>query len=175
MTKKIPAALSAMSAIQAAEWLKISGPRFDALVRNGDLPRPVIQPDGRKMWTADDIRRSPFVTKPTDFISGVEDPKIYGLLRIYFIELLDFIKIGYTENVSMRLAQMQTAVPIDLKLLLDIPGDKTLEEIIHFKFAPIRVRGEWFKRHPALLAYIDALKSGTGEVLPDDPFKGHPL
>lgn len=81
---------------------------------------------------------------------------------LYFIECQcaeRHIKIGVSVNVLVRLVNMRAHCPYELKLLKAAPGDAHLEIELHQRFAGDRVRGEWFRRSPELLAYIDALPS----------------
>ncbi len=91
---------------------------------------------------------------------------------IYFVaaEGLGHIKIGYTggEDVGVRLADLQTASPVPLKLLSTIPGTMEDEKDLHRRFASARVCGEWFKPTNELLALIapvDVLACGKVEVV----------
>lgn len=79
---------------------------------------------------------------------------------IYYIRFGDRIKIGFTVDVRTRL----TALPFD-ELLAVEPGPPELERMRHHEFAPHRLRGEWFREHPDLLAHIEMLVShyGTAE------------
>jgi hypothetical protein len=56
-------------------------------------------------------------------------------------------------------SNMRAHCPYELKLLKAVPDVAHLEIELHQKFAGDRVRGEWFKRTPELLAYIDSLPS----------------
>jgi hypothetical protein len=82
--------------------------------------------------------------------------------RVYFIEGGDFIKIGVSANPIDRLAALQTSTPFDLKLLADFPGDASEEFRIQGAFAHLHVRGEWFRRHPAILDYVESRKRKKG-------------
>jgi hypothetical protein len=65
---------------------------------------------------------------------------------VYFIQAGENgpIKIGWSENPEMRLAQLQGAHHEDLSLLLTVNGDKALEGRLHFRLEQHRLRGEWF-------------------------------
>lgn len=77
--------------------------------------------------------------------------------EVYFVQSGDFIKIGYSKNVSERLVTMQTGSPTELILIATIPGSVITEERIHRLFERLYHRGEWFRRTPQLMAYIDWL------------------
>jgi hypothetical protein len=76
---------------------------------------------------------------------------------VYFIYNQDSnaIKIGWAGNVQNRLAELQTASPIKLKLLktiqLESPAEaQSLEKQLHRHFAHLKIQGEWFKADPVL-------------------------
>ena len=54
------------------------------------------------------------------------------------------VKIGWTLDPVRRVAGLQTGNPCELSLVELIPGDRTLEAIIHAEIRSERVRGEWF-------------------------------
>jgi hypothetical protein len=55
------------------------------------------------------------------------------------------IKIGYTADPFARLEELQTAHYEDLRLLMTIADNGTLEARLHERFAELRIRGEWFR------------------------------
>lgn len=82
--------------------------------------------------------------------------------ELYFIECQcaeRHIKIGVSSNIKVRLVNMRAHCPYELKLLKAVPGGAHLEIELHQRFFGDRVRGEWFKRTPDLLAYIESLPS----------------
>ncbi|MEP2742474.1 MAG: GIY-YIG nuclease family protein [Bauldia litoralis] len=70
-----------------------------------------------------------------------------------------FVKIGMTRNVGMRLATLQAASPFELVLLASEPGYVQREAELHAMFADLRVRGEWFRHEGRLASYITSLSS----------------
>jgi len=80
--------------------------------------------------------------------------------ELYFIECQcaeRHIKIGVSSNIKVRLVNMRAHCPYELKLLKAVTAGAHLEIELHQRFAADRVRGEWFRRTPELLAYIDSL------------------
>lgn len=65
---------------------------------------------------------------------------------IYFIQAGEngLIKIGYSHSPEQRLAKLQTASPVPLKILITVDGDMGFEARLHRKFADFRAEGEWF-------------------------------
>lgn len=80
---------------------------------------------------------------------------------VYFVRCGDRIKIGYSENVTKRMASLASAFASPLTLLATMPGPPSLERELHAKFAAHRVRGEWFRRAPDLDAFIVELNAGS--------------
>lgn len=54
------------------------------------------------------------------------------------------IKVGFANDVQMRLKQLQTGNPRQLVLLVAMPGHSELEACIHRCWERYRIRGEWF-------------------------------
>jgi hypothetical protein len=72
--------------------------------------------------------------------------------HVYFISFGSLIKIGFSTNIQQRLR----VLPHD-ELLAKIPGTMRDEKVLHRQFAHLRQQGEWFRKEPDLLAYIDTL------------------
>ena len=84
------------------------------------------------------------------------------------------IKIGRTKNICARLKELQTASPIELVLLAYQPGSGREELYYHHCFAHARLRGEWFRPVPELLACIAELRRHTAAVEPATPKQAQP-
>lgn len=71
----------------------------------------------------------------------------------YIIQADEYVKIGFTSNISRRMNMLQTGHHRELKLLASYPyrnADlaRTKESLLHEQFVHCRVRGEWFKAAP---------------------------
>lgn len=78
---------------------------------------------------------------------------------VYFIAAYrGLIKIGVAKDVQARLRALQTGSGVALTLLATVPGSYALERHYHQRFASRRRHGEWFARHPSLMAEIGRLK-----------------
>lgn len=99
---------------------------------------------------------------------------------IYFVGVGDEspVKIGFSESVETRVAQLQTAHWNDIDVLGVIRGSRSLETQVHTRLADARVRGEWFAREAAL-DVLEFLRSrpvpaaklaAVPEAYPRDPF-----
>jgi hypothetical protein len=64
------------------------------------------------------------------------------------------IKIGFSSNILLRMERLQTANSEELRLLLRLPGSQVEEHGLHRKFLLSRIRGEWYRPTPDLLAFI---------------------
>lgn len=81
---------------------------------------------------------------------------------IYFVstdEIPDFpIKIGWTKRHDhLRLKQLQNGCPYRLKILAIVHALDHMESALHAKFKHLRMTGEWMRRAPDLMEYIDQL------------------
>ena len=82
---------------------------------------------------------------------------------VYFIECGDFIKIGFTVSVEGRVRTLATAIPFPLTILATINGSRDTESYLHSRFAEARHKGEWFRKTPELLDYIEHIKKPSAE------------
>ncbi len=82
--------------------------------------------------------------------------------KVYFIgtdaELGSMVKIGVARNVRDRLHNLRTASPVELRVIATRYGDRKVEKTYHSRFHASRVRGEWFRISPAILAEIERLQ-----------------
>jgi len=74
--------------------------------------------------------------------------------KVYFVRSGKLIKIGFTTDLEGRVSRLQTGSPYDLQLLGTIEGTQRDEQALHRRFANLNVRGEWFRGHTSLMAYI---------------------
>jgi len=74
---------------------------------------------------------------------------------VYFVRVPGFIKIGWTTDITARIAGMQTGSPHLIELLATRPGSIQDERDMHSRFAHLHFRGEWFHEHPLILTYIE--------------------
>jgi len=77
---------------------------------------------------------------------------------VYFLAAGDFIKIGTSRAFTERMHKVRTDIPFQIEVLLLEEGSTKEEKALHKRFAAVRHRGEWFRRTPELLRYIDARK-----------------
>jgi hypothetical protein len=79
---------------------------------------------------------------------------------VYFVQHASGpIKVGVAANVLGRIADLQTANPEPLRLLLGIGGNSTLEAAIHLALVHARIRGEWFAPRDEVLRLIELLRT----------------
>jgi hypothetical protein len=89
---------------------------------------------------------------------------------IYVITAQEFIgtyKIGLTNSIERRLADMQTGCPYLLFALRSymVTNPVAVEAMLHAFFHKKRVRGEWFRLDDTDLNYIDDAMTCVDEVL----------
>lgn len=77
------------------------------------------------------------------------DPNVNTFKRghcVYFIRCNDYVKIGTTADLSVRLDGIRCNNPFDLQVLLIVYTRKNgyLEGWFHRHFAAYRYRNEWF-------------------------------
>lgn len=84
--------------------------------------------------------------------------------NVYFIAADGAIKIGYSANVSKRMAQLQTGAACKLKLLAMYPGGAALEKRLHEEFKTHRLEGEWFRDHRTIRRFAAAVAGGACPV-----------
>lgn len=97
---------------------------------------------------------------------------------IYFIQChcpARFIKIGHGRNIQERLGDLQRACPYELAVMRVLPGHKPEEAALHARFAHLKVRREWFRPGPDLMAYItetatDCLGTSPPKEKPDPDY-----
>lgn len=116
--------------------------QFSAFIAEGLLPKPQ-----GGTWNKIDV----------DAALKRLRPKPYNVTysEVYFIEMGDFIKIGFSASAHRRLDDLQTASPYDLKILGTFNGDHGSEDGVHRIFRHLHHRGEWFRKSAGLLAYIE--------------------
>ena len=84
-----------------------------------------------------------FVTSDNDHAGPAADP-----LFLYVIQAKEthYIKIGFTQDVERRLADLQPGCPHELQVLCLILCENApaVERLLHKHFAASHIRGEWF-------------------------------
>jgi hypothetical protein len=80
---------------------------------------------------------------------------------IYFIQHGENgpVKIGLSIEPVKRIRKLQTGNPRDLFLRHVVPGDLSVEQQLHDRFEPARIRGEWFGLEylPVIVAFAGGL------------------
>lgn len=90
---------------------------------------------------------------------GILPPDDNGTIYFFECETTREIKIGITSGqVEKRMATVQTARGHKISLLATVPGTTKFERALHGRFSPHRLRGEWFRPHPDILAFIAQLQ-----------------
>lgn len=69
------------------------------------------------------------------------------------------IKIGSSRQPNRRLTELRRDTPGGLELLARINGGAERESYYHRLFEAHRLNGEWFARHPDIIAEIERLSA----------------
>lgn len=88
---------------------------------------------------------------PIKFIPAPQDVRIG---YVYFIQVGDAVKIGFSRDVAKRLSGMATALSEAPVILKTIPGTEATERYFHEHFASYRQKGEWFMLEGALSGFL---------------------
>jgi hypothetical protein len=72
------------------------------------------------------------------------------------------IKIGYSQNLGLRLSSYRTHTHLTVNVLHRMDGTKKDEKRIQAYFSDLHLKGEWFEAAPRLLDFIDQLRTGAG-------------
>lgn len=131
--------------VGAAE-LCISVDTWDAMVKLGKLPKPVLF-DGAPRWSWAEV---------DGMLQSLVGAEVVG--NIYFVGFGNYVKIGFTVNpIKYRLAGLQTGAPEELEVYAVIAGTAKEERALHARFADLRAKGEWFRHEGDLAKYIAGL------------------
>jgi hypothetical protein len=98
----------------------------------------------------------PFLVARAVVASGVAKPESF----VYFArdgEDGDAVFIGHGASVAGRIQTLQLSTPRTIVLMAVIVGARPEEREIHIRFKNARVRGNWFRLTPELLAFIESL------------------
>jgi hypothetical protein len=133
---------------EAREIAKCASPaQFRAMVEDGIFPQPVKN----GYWDKAALR------KAVELASIKNDSTQFS--EVYFLEVQNYIKIGFSTGTHIRIASMQTASPFEIKLIASVKGCERNEQEIHERVKHLRHRGEWFRKTKGLMAYIQWLKA----------------
>jgi hypothetical protein len=85
-----------------------------------------------------------------------------GTSKVYFVQEdgTGAIKIGTSKQLKKRVDELARQLPSKVKLLAMMDGCRETECVVHRRFHHVRIRGEWFRPVPELLAYIDRVRAG---------------
>jgi hypothetical protein len=126
---------------EAAAHLSLTVEDFEFHSLLGRISAPV---DG--LWSsASLVLKLRGSSKETNYRSG-----------LYVIQFMDFVKIGFSDKLLQRIAAIQDALPLRIKVhrIIDGPTRKG-EKALHRRFAEYRTRGEWFRFEGSLASWIE--------------------
>lgn len=88
-------------------------------------------------------------------------PSEGGTGFVYILRAGDHFKIGFSTNAMARLFTLKTSGPIKVDFMIVVPGTVAMERLLHLKFTPNRVAGEWFKVGPNFDNLVRQLTNGS--------------
>jgi len=83
--------------------------------------------------------------------------------EVYFLYSAGMVKIGVSNDITVRKRSFSTAAPTPQDVVMALPGSYPLEREFHERFSDCRSHGEWFRLSPELRSFI--LENGQGEHL----------
>lgn len=89
-------------------------------------------------------------------------PKPVG--RVYFAQMGDMVKIGWSLTPHKRVRHIQTSAPGPVTVLGTLRGSRETEREMHRRFAHLRRHGEWFRATEELLSLIPWLCSPSAQA-----------
>lgn len=113
------------------------------------------------------MRLSDFDRSRLDFDQRLE--RLYAAKRVHVSSKVYFlkesgvgaIKIGTSTNVDARMRAISSCTAHTLVLLATIDGGYEVESLVLELFRHARIRSEWFRPVPELLAYITEIRDST--------------
>ena len=143
------------------------------------MPRPYAGPslwldERRGTWTITDGRkrirtgypehqRDLAVVAVHQYSNGTYNPerpkgptpiyKVEPRRGVYVLGFDQYVKIGITTNLDMRMSGLQ--MPVDLTLYALLEGWRREELELHGRFSEYRLKGEWFRREGELAEWIE--------------------
>ncbi len=134
-------------------WGCLQFSEFDVKLKN--TPETIKTPPNYRKY----LEVPPSGDVNTDYHIDNKESTHYILYMIYFVACVEVnaVKIGYSTSVQMRTDTLQTGCPLALELLTVIPGHFNLERALHYEFAELRIRGEWFRLEGPLRALVRKL------------------
>jgi hypothetical protein len=67
---------------------------------------------------------------------------------VYFVKVLDYVKIGYTADFSVRLDTITRAMPVTPEVLAFIEGPRSIETTLHRMLRSVCLKNEWYADGP---------------------------
>jgi hypothetical protein len=140
------------SRYEMANYIGIPAVELDALIRQGKMPAPI---NGKWDRAAVDAAFSAMASPP----DGPQE-RLNKLSGVYFIGFRDYIKVGVSRTIGIRIREIESILPEKITLLGVVAGGTVKEErALHRAFDQYRLNGEWFRSDPFILDYIAKHKS----------------
>lgn len=125
-------------------YLGIDTDAFDHYIRQGRIERPRVV-GMHRLWDAK--------TLEIENKFHHEQPTIGG---IYIVGFDNYVKIGFSSKVHLRIGSVQRGIPVILTIYSVIENKTRRDEInLHHRFAALRTFGEWFRFDGELRVWIE--------------------
>jgi len=79
-----------------------------------------------------------------------------GCIYLLQVEGTTQVKIGYSENVAVRVRTLRTANPLPLRILREIqsPAARALDQTLRQRYVRYHIHGDWFDFPPDILQQL---------------------
>jgi hypothetical protein len=132
------------------------GTDLDAIIQWREQAKKALRDAARSVIAERDFfgRNIP----PLDSLPDLGD----GQTWVYFIQAGQFVKIGHAIDPFVRMAEFQTAHPVDLRVVAALPcrNARGVEFTLHKAWGHLHARGEWFRLDFRLRNMIYDVRSG---------------
>jgi hypothetical protein len=81
-------------------------------------------------------------------------PLPIGSMVIYFVRVGEFVKIGQTRNLALRVRSLQSSNPHPVEVLAVVYGTLDTELCLHDVFSEHHARGEWYHEKGTLAEFL---------------------
>lgn len=94
-----------------------------------------------------------------------------GIGGVYFAKGGTRLKIGFSNEIALRMRELQTGCPFIIQFVGAIIGaDIAVEADLHAHFDADRAHGEWFEYSPRLAEFIRLVRANQKQILANPNF-----
>ena len=100
-------------------------------------------------------------------VAPKDEPYVWPRTKkmVYFVQSGEGgpIKIGFADDVGLRVKGLQVGNPCELRLLAAVPGGQPLEMQIHHVLRQHCIHGEWFHPHGDVMLFVGLAEAGDAK------------